>query len=377
MILPTTKPDGLHKIPASSKARALMVLLAGMVWLAPSGILAQEFSKRINVNVYGAIDYTVNRLGGRANNFFTLGEQDFFVTSRLSDRVSFLGETVVRFDSKTGTTFSASIERAQIKYDFSSTGNHSMLIGKMHSPVNYWNDVYHHGRLFFPTIDRPIAFSHFIPLHTMGVRLQGQNIGALNFGYDVMAGNGISSTDFSKTGGNLSLMASVHIKPFDGMRVQAGIYQDKIVNNLSGVHSGHSQNKSNFKGAVNFRLYTLSLSYFTNKFEFLNESVINVSRTDSLGRAVNLSSYLYMGLRLSDTSIPYIAMDFIDVSDDELHVQHLDKLFIGLGYRYEFNSQLSAKVQLMRLADIHLHDDQVPVPERDNYSFKVQFAYAL
>ena len=34
-----------------------------------------------------------------------------------------------------------------------------------------------------------------IPIHTLGVRLQGQNLGELNLGYDVVLGNGLSSSD--------------------------------------------------------------------------------------------------------------------------------------------------------------------------------------
>ena len=356
-----------------------MKFLALTMLVAIEPAVAQDPAKRVSLNIYGAVDFTLNRTNGMTNSFFTLGEQDFFVTSRLSDRVSFLGETVVRPDAKTGTTFGASIERAQLKYDYSATGNHSLLVGKMHSPVNYWNDVYHHGRLFFPTIDRPLVFSHFIPLHSMGVRLQGQNLGSTNFGYDLMIGNGISSTDFVKMGSNFSVTASAHVKPVEGMRIQAGYYRDVIKNSFSGVHSGHSQNQTIYRKPVDFNLYSLSFAYFKTGFELLSETVLNVTRTDSLGRATNFSSYLYVGKRLSDTSIPYVVADIINVSDDELHVRHLDKLFLGVGFRYEFSPQMNLKVQAMRITDVHDNSKfgDKPIPESDKYSFKIQLAYVL
>ena len=161
------------------------------------------------------------------------------------------------------------------------------------------------------------------------------------------------------------------------MRIQAGYYYEYLDKNTSGVHSGHSSNVSKYKGPLNFNLFTFSFAYFNSKVEILSETVLNVSRTDTLGLAQNSSSYLYVGRRLSDTSIPYLALDYIDVSDDEVHVAHLDKLFIGVGYRHEFTPQLNLKLQLMRLADIHLHDGQLPGPELNNYSFKLQLAYAL
>lgn len=353
------------------------LLLTGFLSIGFVSVYAQDLSRKIQLNVYGAFDFTVNRPQGKYNTYFTLGEQDFFVTSRITDRVSFIGESVIRFDSKSGTTFGSSIERAQLKYDYSASGNHSVLVGKMHSPVNYWNDVYHHGRLFFPTIDRPIAFSHMVPLHTLGVRLQGQNIGTANFGYDLMVGNGISSSDAAATGTDLAYMASVHVKPVDGLRIQAGVYSEHLEKNVSGAHSGHSQSLTSYKGALDFRLYTFSVAYFRSGFEFLSESVLNVSRTDSLGHANNISSFVYIGRRLNDRSIPYVVADFIDVSDYELHVAHLDKVFLGLGYRHEFSPQLNLKIQVMRLADIHYHPGQTSSQGANAFSAKIQLAYAL
>lgn len=114
----------------------------------------------------------------------------------------------------------------QLKFDYFK--NHSLVVGKMHTPVNYWNDVYHHGRFFFPTVDRPIAFSYLVPVHTLGLRLQGQNLGKIKFGYDLVAGNGISSTDFADSGVNTSAMAGVHIKPIDNFRFGISYYYDFI-----------------------------------------------------------------------------------------------------------------------------------------------------
>ena len=70
-----------------------------------------------------------------------------------------------------------------------------MSVGKMHTPVNEWNDAYHHGRLFFPTIDRPYSFGEFVPIHEVGLRLSGENLGAKRAFYDVVLGSGQSAGD--------------------------------------------------------------------------------------------------------------------------------------------------------------------------------------
>lgn len=349
-------------------------LISLSLFLFKPVVFSQEVERKTSLNYYGAIEFTFNNPQDKFNSFFTLGEQDFFITSRLTDRISFLGETVVRFDPRSGTTFSPSIERAQMKFDYYK--NHSLIVGKIHSPVNYWNDVYHHGRVFFPTIDRPVAFSYFIPLHTMGARLMGQGLGRLNFGYDVVVGNGISSTDVNREGTDLSFTASVHIKPVDGMRLQAGYYNDLLKNNKAGVHSGQVNQGFNYKKDIRYRMLTTSVAYFGRKLEFLNESLYNFNFSDSLGRANNYSSYTYLGFRLDDNRVPFVVFDITSTDDNELHIAHVHRTQLGLGFRYEFNYLLNLKIQLMRSADFHDHGGP-EIKEINKYFLKLQLAYGL
>src|SRR6476619_6421906 len=147
-----------------------------------------------NTTIKGFVD--VNTIIQDSKLSFNLGEQDLFINSELNDRFTFLGETVFKFSLSSPTTFDISIERIVMKYNFS--GNHNLLLGKHHTPLNYWNDTYHHGRVFFPTIGRPLLFEdNFIPLHTTGLGVQGQNLGDARFGYDLMVGNGLGSNDFT------------------------------------------------------------------------------------------------------------------------------------------------------------------------------------
>ena len=69
---------------------------------------------------------------------FRFGEQDIFITSELSDKFSFLGETVFKYSHNSPTHFNVSMERVLVKYNF--IGNHNVLLGKHHTPINYWND---------------------------------------------------------------------------------------------------------------------------------------------------------------------------------------------------------------------------------------------
>src|SRR6185312_1674443 len=124
---------------------------------------------------------------------FGFDEQDLFITSQLNDRFSFLGESVFKYEKSSASDFNVSIERLIVKYNY--YGNHNIIIGKVHTPINYWNDTYHHGRVFYPTIESPMLFdAEIIPLHTTGVNFQGHDLGNIKFGYDFLIGNGLGSS---------------------------------------------------------------------------------------------------------------------------------------------------------------------------------------
>jgi hypothetical protein len=328
------------------------------------------------LNGFGNIDFGY-KPGDSSNAFFAIGEHDFFINSKLRHNISFLGEYVVRYNPNSATRFLPSIERSLVKFNYS--GNHSIIAGKIHTPLNYWNDVYHHGRLFFPTIDRPIAFSYLIPLHTLGLQFQGQNLGKLNWGYDVVVGNGISSNDAGKTGTNMSLTAAFHFKPSPSTRIGASLYTDFLPNNGAGVHSGHNTNPSHYtgklyKGAVDFHMASLSIAHFGNRFELLSESSFNRTRTDTLGNANNFASFLYAGYILKEKHVPYIVADYLNVNKKDLYTYELELMKLCLGYKYEFNHLINIKTQLEYAHQLHGH---VEHEKHNDFGFRVQVAYGF
>ncbi|MBM3427931.1 MAG: hypothetical protein FJX95_04045 [Bacteroidetes bacterium] len=329
-------------------------------------------NSKVQFQLFGHIQYNLDKVNTEKNSYFSIGEQDMFVTAQLHERISFLGETVVKYDAATSAKFAPSIERAQMKFDVNN--NHSIVIGKMHTPLNYWNDVFHHGRLFFPTIDRPNALNTLVPLHTLGIRMQGQNMGDMNFGYDVVVGNGISSTDVYDANTNKAVAVGMHIKPMEGVRLSTSYYNDYLPTNKPGVHSGHSGIASAYKGALNFEMYSASVAAFMSKWEFLNEFGYNRTTTDSLGVANNLTNFTYLGVRVNDNITPYYVIDLTSMSDKDLHTTATDAYKMAVGCRYEFNERCIVKAQIeqFRSGMGHQHESHVP-----RYDFKFQLAYGF
>jgi len=291
---------------------------------------------------------------------FNFGEQDLFITSKLSDRFSFLGETVFKFDSHSETNFSVSIERVVLKYNIN--GNHNLLIGKHHTPLNYWNDTYHHGRLFFPTIDRPLLFSAgIVPLHTTGISLQGHDLGKLKWGYDLMIGNGLGSADVSDNDNHKSYTAAIHCKPVDRLRIGASYYYDVI-------SAGAEIHQEVVPQQVNQQLYTGSVSYFGKKIEVLAEATTGVNQTDSTGNAQTLAMYVYGGYKLSEKWIPYFRFDKINYDEEELFYNNNDATAYLLGLRYQVNYLVVLKLE-------YQHEEHEVGDDNDRVKFQAAIGF--
>lgn len=288
-----------------------------------------------NTSIRGFVDASATYENGTLS--FGLGEQDLFITSELTDRLSFLGESVFRFDPFSSSQFSASIERIVLKYNV--MGNHNILLGKHHTPLNYWNDTYHHGRLFFPTIERPLLFAaEIIPLHTTGVGIQGHDLGQLKFGYDLMIGNGLGASEIRDNNKNKSVIAAVHIKPADKLRIGASYYYD-VITKGSIVHGKIIDWK------VNQHLATGSVAYFGKKFELLAESTLGMNRTDTTGNKRTIASYLYGGYRITEKWIPYIRLDNIRYQQGEIFYMKNNISDFVAGIRYQINYLAVVKLE--------------------------------
>jgi hypothetical protein len=269
---------------------------------------------------------------------FGFGEQDLFITSELSDRFSFLGESVFKFTPSTPTKFSVSIERVIVKYNFA--GNHNLLIGKHHTPINYWNDTYHHGRVFFPTIFRPLMFEYdIIPLHTTGVDLQGQNLGDAKFGYDLMIGNGLGSDDVLDNDKRKSVTAALHIKPAEGLRIGFSWYNDEMSAG-SRTHEGKLINWD-----VRQNLFSPSIAYFGDKVEVLAESTIAINHTDTTGTKQTFTGYLYAGYKIKERLVPYIRLDRLHFQEGEILFDKNNTTSIVGGIRYHINYLTVVKLE--------------------------------
>src|ERR1051326_2579625 len=162
------------------------------------------------------------------NNHFALGEYDQFVQSQLTDHISFLGEAIFVVEEK---DFELYMMKSIATYEFSNY--FKVAIGRHHTPIGYWNTAYHHGVVIQPTINRsdPFIFDHMggmMPTHTVGLLISGDYITKLNFGYDIMIGNGIGSTPVEDNNDQKSVTMNVHFEPVKNVKLILSGYHDFI-----------------------------------------------------------------------------------------------------------------------------------------------------
>jgi hypothetical protein len=123
---------------------------------------------------------------------FNVGNLDFYLTPRLSDRSRALFEmnTEVGSEGQVGVD----LERAQIGYQFADQA--TVWLGRFHTPFGYVNTAFHHGAWVNDSLRRP-GFLNFedsggiVPAHTVGLWITGTpRVGQGKVQYDAYVGNG-------------------------------------------------------------------------------------------------------------------------------------------------------------------------------------------
>lgn len=260
------------------------------------------------------------------NSTFSRGELDFFITSELADNVSFLAESV--FEANTDTNAQdLDLERAELKYSISDLFN--IKAGRMHTPLGYWNQEFHHGTWLQTSIFRPEAylFEHdggMLPVHSVGIELFGTkpfSLFDLEYNFDIINGRGRTRTTIQNAKDNndsKAINALISIKPhfIEGLKLGADIYYDKIPSNPSDANRTKQINELILGGYF---------AYLHNRLELLGE-LFNIQHEDKTSEKDfdTLGFYLQGSYKINKFR-PYYRFDFIDFGDGDPFFTAIDK----------------------------------------------------
>jgi len=337
-----------------SRYKVLVMLCAVMSTAAP--LQAQD----LNVNLFTHFEFDNSDAADAADRTVEWGESALFVTGNLTGKLSFLGEFTYIAPKYTNKSFSA--HRYRLRYELDR--DNAVSFGKMHTPVNYWNDNFHHGRIFFPTINRPRSFNRFVPIHEVGLRFSGVSPMVDGVGYDVVLGTGQSEGDNAFGHGVQSYTVNFNWAPSPNSKAIVSYYRDTILDHEDNpFHSGHNHGVGDHMGMdemgmdhngmhmessdsgtdldISYELLSFSLHRESEYWRSLTE--LSANRTD--GGDWNWAAYQYAGYHISDEFSVYALYDYITVGDSEIHFRAGSERRAGLGLEWFVTNTTSLKLE--------------------------------
>lgn len=307
----------------------------------------EAYGPRLQIRGYGDVSGHADNLKGDTNSF-ALGQLNLFMTSRLTEKASFLAETVIEADSATNE-FGIEPERILLLYSVRDWLNFS--IGRYHTAIGYYNTAYHHSALMQTTLGRPFLFQFednggILPIHNVGVSATGIISNRLGLHYVAEIGNGRSGKpadvanpvqnvidDNNGKAFNLALFARPRGVP--GMQFGFSAYRDHVT----------PPTQANVAQSI----FAAHMLYQTTRFEFLNEAVLlrhsagNVPVTDNIPAFYSQISKRFGNYR------PYFRYEYMNVPQrDPLYSS------VGLlhgprgGLRYELSEFTAFKLEYGR-----------------------------
>ncbi len=318
------------------KTKFLLALLS--VSLAGASAAAQE---KTAIAGFADVRFSASDKSGE-NSSFGIGQYDTYVTSQISDRVSFLGEVVFEYDEG----WIVDVERVTFKYN--ATNYLNLIAGKQHTPIGYWNTAFHHGSVIQPTIQRPLSFlfedeGGILPIHSTGFMISGSNIGKARFGYDLMVANGIGSTPTADDNADKSYTLALHFEPLQSLTLGGSFYYDKVSKGTVSLQGAALTEKMDQK-LINGMLTYLP---FSNSLEFIAE-IISVSNSFSTLPTTRTTTYYgYAGYGIGAFT-PYARYEEMVFELGETYYVKNDMTQLIVGLRYDLNYLTTLKIEFNR-----------------------------
>lgn len=234
----------------------------------------------VNLRGYADLGYFARNSAG-GNSTFALGQADLFLTSKLSNRLSFLMETAI--DSDANNVAGIEIERMFLTYRHNDYFN--VDVGRYHTSIGYFNGAFHHGRWFQTATSRPYLFwfedqGGILPIHNVGVSVSGKvPSGSLGLHYGVEIGNGrayktpdavpvqVVKDENNGKAINVALYARPSAMP--GWQFGVSAYRDHLT--------------PDDQPAIRQMIYSAHAVYVMGRTEFINEGIVMRHSTSAAG----------------------------------------------------------------------------------------------
>jgi hypothetical protein len=282
---------------------------------------------------------------------FQAGEFDLFITSRLSERLSFLAEVVLGPDDT--NYFGVDIERYQLTYK--ANPYFAATAGRFHTSIGYYNTAYHHGVWFSTAEGRPIMYlfedsGGILPVHMVGLNVMGAvpHTSKLGLHYVAEVGNGLTSD--TNNPAIESVQNFVSDRNAKATNVAAYIRPEKVPGLQIGGSWYHDRLYPPGEAGVTQNIGSAYVVYLSPNWEFLNEAVLLSNNQDGTPRPFRSPmSYIQMARKFGIYK-PYFRYQYVrDHVGDPLNL--LEGTYYGpsAGVRIDFAEYAAFKLQYNHL----------------------------
>jgi hypothetical protein len=364
---PPPPPEVLPQQPAQNLAQPQDAAMGGHNMAIPGGPVLNirgffDFNFGIgsiaNPLVYPIVDNGCGTCGNSPtppHTAFQAGEFDLFMTSKLSDHLSFLAEIVLGPDST--NVFGPDIERYQLTYRvnpyFSATA------GRFHTSIGYYNTAYHHGTWFSTAEGRPIMYlfedsGGILPVHMVGLSFAGDvpHTEALGLHWIAEVGNGLSSNPYaSESVQNFysdrnykATNLAGYIRPqfVPGLQIGGSWYHD-------GINPTQAQNPLPVS-EIRQNIESAYVVYFSAEWEFMTEAVLLDNHLNGTTQSFRSPMAYTQVARAFGIYKPYIRYQYVrDNPDDPINLLKGTYYGPSIGLRIDFATYAAFKLQFNHL----------------------------
>jgi hypothetical protein len=287
-------------------------------------------------------------LGATPHSGFQLGEFDLFLSSRLSNQFSFVGEVVLGTDAT--NYWGLDVERAQLTYRPSEYFEVSG--GRYHVSIGYYNTAFHHGTWFQTATGRPFMYffedsGGILPVHGVGATATGlvPRTGKLDLHWIAEISNGRSSSpvgqpvqNFLSDRNGKAFNVALFSRPqwIQGLQVGGSYYHDRLFP-LTGA-------------PVRQGIASAYAVYSTTQWESLNEAVMIDNHQTGFSRSHETPLFYTQLSRKFGRYHPYVRYQYVNSpATDPVNI------FLGrysgpsVGLRTDLTDYAAFKMQYNRL----------------------------
>ena len=320
---------------------AAALSLAGAPLAAQHDQMGGSGSPSTVIRGFADVGYLTGGHNTGRNPGFALGQFDLFIASALADRLSFVSETVFEYDQPVGE-FVVDVERVIVSYTL--TEHLRLSAGKMHTPIGFWNNAFHHGQALSPTIDRPMLFRFeddggALPVHTTGLQLSGRDLGPAHLGIDLLVGNGLGNRPAPDTNSTPSVTMAAYSQITPALRVGISGYHHR---SIAGTPTPQDVPLANDMRQIIAGGFA---TYFTEQLEGIAELQQVTNRSVGV-TTTSPSWYVYGGARVSPRVVPYVVHDELHLADGDPYFAPQKIRRETLGVRFEQTAAVVLKLEL-------------------------------